>query len=544
MKITIFSLATVAFVVASVSAAPVRKRASDNNLVVGYWVPWGDVPVSAVDFSKYTHINYGFGVLKKSSKSPTDIVFDRYYDGTPMRELVKRGNQAGVPILMSLGGWTGSETFSTVVADAGLRKTFINNALVFVRKNTLGDSAENPNGWDMDGIDIDWEYPGRAGAPCNAYGPADSANYLLLLKELRAQLDLEFPNSRKLITAAVRTQPFDGPNGRPMSDVSAFHPYFDWISIMAYDIHGSWSATTGPNAPFGTPSPPGEPFGVIQSVTAWKAAGWPSSKLVVGTAFYGTAFTATVNMDTQNPITQYVPHTGSLLRKRDDGNATASACAAAAADVEGSTWRWKDIRATVLTGGPITPAAGWTRHWDPESQTPWVFRASDNKFISYDDPQSLTVKVNYVKQQNLRGVMLWDMSYDYSQELINTLNLVHCTTDCPTTTTTALPTTTTTASPTKTTTTSPTKITSTTTATSTLTPTTTVVTKTTTTAVPTTTSGPSICSGVAAWQSATVYATTGSKVTYNNHLWTNQWWTQGETPSGVAWGVWKDNGAC
>ncbi|KAI7827496.1 putative endochitinase, partial [Gamsiella multidivaricata] len=297
MKIAYLSLATVAFVVASVSAAPIAKRATDDKLVVGYWDPWGDVPVSAVDFTKYTHINYGFGILKKSSPSPADIIFDRYYDGTPMRELVKRGNQAGVPILMSIGGWTGSETFSTVVASASLRKTFINNALVFVRKNTLGDNAATPDGWDMDGIDIDWEYPGRAGADCNTYSPQDSANYLLLLKELRAQLDAEFPSKHKFITAAVRVQPFDGSNGRPQTDVSAFVPYFDWISLMVYDIHGSWSATTGPNAPFGTPSPPGEPFGVIQAVTSWKSAGWPSSKLVVGTAFYGSAFTATVNMD-------------------------------------------------------------------------------------------------------------------------------------------------------------------------------------------------------------------------------------------------------
>ncbi|KAK3812842.1 MAG: glycosyl hydrolases family 18-domain-containing protein [Benniella sp.] len=518
MRLTLLPLA---IVVASVAAVPVQKRAADNKLVVGYWVPWGDVPVSAVDFTKYTHINYGFGVLKKSSASPADIIFDRYYDGTPMRELVKRGNQYGVPILMSVGGWTGSETFSTVAADPALRKTFINNALVFVRKNTLGDNAQTPNGWDMDGIDIDWEYPGRAGAPCNTYSPQDSANYLLLLKELRAQLDLEFPTQRKLITAAVRVQPFDGSNGRPMTDVSAFVPYFDWISLMVYDIHGSWTKTTGPNAPFGTPSAPGEPFSVIQAVGSWRAAGWPSDKLVVGTAFYGAAFTATVNMDTQNPITQYVPHTGSALLKRQEGNLTIAACTAAVVAAEEGSWRYKDIRRNVLTGGLTTPAPGWTRHWDPESQTPWLFRASDKKFVSYDDPQSLTVKVNYVKQQSLRGVMLWDISYDYQQELINALNQVHCTTNCPTVTTTpAVPT-------------------------STVAVTTTSVKITTTTAtIPTTTSISGICTGVPAWNSGTVYATPGTKVTYNGRLWTNQWWTQGETPSGSTWGVWKDGGAC
>jgi len=54
MRLTLLPLA---IVVASVAAVPVQKRAADNKLVVGYWVPWGDVPVSAVDFTKYTHIN-------------------------------------------------------------------------------------------------------------------------------------------------------------------------------------------------------------------------------------------------------------------------------------------------------------------------------------------------------------------------------------------------------------------------------------------------------------------------------------------------------
>jgi len=75
------------------------------------------------------------------------------------------------------------------------------------------------------------EYPGRAGAICNVYTPSDASNYLVLLKELRAQMDLEFPNSHKLLTAAVRVQPFDGPNG-PMADVSAFAQYFDWVGMF------------------------------------------------------------------------------------------------------------------------------------------------------------------------------------------------------------------------------------------------------------------------------------------------------------------------
>ncbi|KAF9920916.1 hypothetical protein FBU30_009126 [Linnemannia zychae] len=518
MRFSVISIA--AAVVAVATAAPFTKRAADNKNVVGYWVPWGTVPVSALDMSKYTHINYGFGVLWKGAASPATITFDRYYDGDNMQQLVARGNAAGVPILMSIGGWTGSQTFSTVAASASLRATFINNAMVFVRQNTNGPDAENPNGWGMDGIDIDWEYPGREGAVCNTYSPQDSANYLLLLKELRAQLDLEFPTKRKLLTAAVRVQPFDDATGKPMKNVAAFVPYFDWIAIMAYDIMGSWSSTTGGNAPFNTPSAPGEPFSVVQSVNAWRSAGWPAEKLVVGTAFYGRSLTATVNMNTQNPVTMYAPFSPTVPKGGpSDSQETNFYCN------EGSAWSgqwtWKELRGGPLSGGPSTPSAGWTRHWDNQTQIPWLFNPSTSMFISYDDIQSLSVKVDYVKSQDLKGVMLWDMSYDYNGELINVLNQVH---GAPTSTTYS-PTIGTTSTPTITTTTTP-------------------VTTTVSTIIPTTTIGSSPCLGVAPWNSATVYATPGTKVTYGGYLYISKWWTQGETPSNSDWGVWKQGPAC
>ncbi|KAJ7905078.1 glycoside hydrolase superfamily [Mycena leptocephala] len=56
------------------------------------------------------------------------------------------------------------------------------------------------------------------------------------------------------------------------------------------------------------------------------------------------------------------------------------------------------------------------------------------------------------------------------------------------------------------------------------------------------TPGSGICAGVGAWASTSIY-TGGLQATYNGHLWTAQWWTQGDTPGGSA-GVWLDKGAC
>jgi len=55
MRLSFVALAATAFALAS--AAPVEKRAASNNVVVGYWVPWGNVPVASLDMTKYTHIN-------------------------------------------------------------------------------------------------------------------------------------------------------------------------------------------------------------------------------------------------------------------------------------------------------------------------------------------------------------------------------------------------------------------------------------------------------------------------------------------------------
>ncbi|KAG0042149.1 hypothetical protein BGZ83_000842 [Gryganskiella cystojenkinii] len=223
----------------------------------------------------------------------------------------------------------------------------------------------------------------------------------------------------------------------------------------------------------------------------------------------------------------YAPHTATTPKGGpSDTNDVNFFCNEGA--VYSGLWKWKELRAGPLSGGPTSPASGWTRYWDNETQTPWLFNPTSLTFISYDDVQSLTIKVNYVKQQGIRGVMLWDMSYDYNAELITVLNQVHCTSNCPT-------------PPVSTTTVKPTTTVASATASTTNVVTTTVKT-TTPSASPT--SGTGQCAGVAAWNAATAYATAGTKVTYGGHLWTNQWWTQGDTPSSAAWTVWQDKGAC
>jgi chitinase len=52
------------------------------------------------------------------------------------------------------------------------------------------------------------------------------------------------------------------------------------------------------------------------------------------------------------------------------------------------------------------------RHWDDTAKVPWLYNAKTGMMISYDDPESLKYKVDYVKDNNLAGIMIWELSSD------------------------------------------------------------------------------------------------------------------------------------
>ncbi|KAF9976607.1 hypothetical protein BGZ73_008210 [Actinomortierella ambigua] len=486
MKVTTLLIAALSAAVAL--AAPMEKRGVIDNekAVIGYFEPLSGFPIDKLDFKKYTHINYAFGYMWKGAPNPYTVYVDYAVEGPKIKELVRRGKANGVKIIFSVGGWWGSQTFSEVAADPVLRKAWIESVMVFLRPNTLGPDAPVPNGWDMDGFDIDWEFPGVPGASCNTFAPNDTANYLLLLQETRAQMDLEFPDNHKTITSAVGIFPWAGADGTPLTDARPFLPVFDWLNVMMYDVHGPWSETTGPNAPLFGRGPTGaEEPSASQAIDTWTKAGWPKNRIAMGTPFYGRALTAKVNMNTQNPITQYVPQTNVAPKGGPlDSNATFPLC------VETPQfwgfWNWHEIREHILTNDQDLnqPVAGWTRYWDNVTKTPWLFRESDSMFISYDDLTSMSAKVDFARYHGLKGLFMWESQMDYKTELLDVLNQIHCS------------------------------------------------------------SSACICRDIPKWDAAKVYAQPGTKVTYNGHLWTNKWWSRGDAPQGTEWGAWKDDGIC
>ena len=65
---------------------------------------------------------------------------------------------------------------------------------------------------------------------------------------------------------------------------------------------------------------------------------------------------------------------------------------------------------------------GYTRYWDDAASAPYLYNADKQIFVSYEDPQSLSVKCSYILEHKLGGVMFWDYSGDAEGTLLRTIN--------------------------------------------------------------------------------------------------------------------------
>ena len=136
---------------------------STGKKVVAYVTSWTSV---TPDPFVMTHINYAFGGVGSDGVSV-------YADGTSrMQQLVRLKNRnPNLKVLLSIGGW-GRGNFSPMAGNETKRKTFAQACRAFCDR------------YNLDGIDIDWEFPGNNSSgetsPSN-----EKQNYTLLMRDLR-----------------------------------------------------------------------------------------------------------------------------------------------------------------------------------------------------------------------------------------------------------------------------------------------------------------------------------------------------------------------
>lgn len=331
-------------------SGPVRAERKEGRIALGYCTYYGS---QTPDASVLTHINYAFAEL---------YVRDGKYQSFKLQGTEKRFQQIvnvkkqhpEIKICLSFSHTVDNPDnyqaggFSVMASTAEGRKAFAEDCLAFVQK------------WGIDGIDIDWEFPGLSWSG-HACDPAhDVENYTLLMKQLRETLGNNY-----LLTYAGYVMNVSGEedNWRYI-DIAAVDPYVDFVNIMTYDIaagsegqhQSAWNR-------------PDYYWDCVRAIDAYLSAGVSPSKLVLGIPFY--ARHAWDNSDGYKGCVDY----GKFAVEYPAGK-----------------------------GFKID-------NWDEKGMVPYITK--DGKmWAGYDNPKSISLKAENILKMGMKGLMYWDYDAD------------------------------------------------------------------------------------------------------------------------------------
>ncbi|WP_117884935.1 glycoside hydrolase family 18 protein [Aureibaculum luteum] len=335
--------------------------------VIAYVHGWNDILVTHKEkANQITHINYAFANIKDGKVTEGN---------SSDSEILKKINQLklvnpDLKILISVGGWSWSKNFSDAVLTEQSREVFANSAIAFMQKH------------DIDGIDLDWEYPGQIGDN-NTFRPEDKENFTSILKLIREKLEAIKPKTYLLTIATGANQAY-----LEHTDMAEAHQYLDFINIMTYDYYTGGSNSTGHHSNLYASELNKDAMNSAKAVEQHINAGIPIEKIVLGVPFYGRWWKG-VNAE-NNGLYQ------------DSSGARGS-------------YNFKDVEENYIDKN------GFVALWDDEAKVPYLWNTAETQFVTYENSKSLKFKIDYIKEKKIGGVMFWQLNQD-SGTLLNTIS--------------------------------------------------------------------------------------------------------------------------
>jgi len=370
MRVPVFAIAGLMVMGAALPAAPAARPG--DRVIIAYLFPQERVlDPGEIAVEKLTHINYAFADIKGGK-----VVEGFSHDAENFKVLAGlRKRHPHLRILVSVGGWTWSGAFSDMVLTPKSRVVFVESAVDFVRRH------------DLDGFDVDWEYPGLPGNG-NTHRPEDTANFTALMAELRAALDAQGKKTGRRYLLTFAAGAFS--DFLAHTEMDKVQASVDFVNLMTYDFReAEGDPVAGHHANlYPHPSDP-KKLSADRAVREFLAAGVPPGKLVLGVPFYGRAWGEVEAKDKG----LYQP--GKALAERLDT-------------------KYPNLAGLVGKGG-------WAREWDDVAQAPFLWNAEKRTFVSYEDPESLRRKCRYVREMGMAGVMFWEYTVDGTGQLLGTL---------------------------------------------------------------------------------------------------------------------------
>lgn len=335
--------------------------AQHNTCVTAYYAGPA-ARLDSFDLSPLTHLIFSFGHLQGNRLHIANAA-----DTACIQKMVSfKTKYPQLKVILSLGGWGGCYSCSQVFAGAAGRKDF------------AASVKELAAYFNTDGIDIDWEYPAIAGHPGHPYAAGDRKNFTLLLKQLRKTL-----GKQQEISFAAGG--FDLFIDSAVQWKKAMR-FADKVYLMSYDLVHGFSTQSGHHTPlYSTPQQEAAAVNAISRMLAKKV---PAKKIVMGAAFYARMFLV------DDTLQRGLYRPGRFYRGISYAHLYDS----------------------------ISTAKGFVQYWDDTAKAPYAFNAARKILVTYDDSISVSLKTIYIQQQQLGGIMFWQLADDaYTNGLLQVI---------------------------------------------------------------------------------------------------------------------------
>lgn len=343
-----------------------------------YYTRWENFKPETLPYDKLTHIIFSFTeVIDNEMKFPEDTL------DLMLEALVgQKKNYPHLKVMIACGGWAGSGGFSEMARSAENRAKFVKSVVKFIRK------------YKLDGLDIDWEYPGLPGMG-NPYIPEDKENFTALMCELREGLNSICKHQILTFAGAGWERAFDH------IEIEKVMQCINYINVMSYDLAGGNDPYTSHHTNLGlikmediagTPAAAKmieggdstKPFSTEKIVSFLIDKGVDPAQIVIGSNFSGRAW-------------QGVPPENNGLYQLNRGR-----------------WRGRASYANIREA--MEDKNGYVRYWDSIAKAPYLYSATDSVFITYDDTMSVRLKTRYVIDNGLGGIMFWQLGADAGED--------------------------------------------------------------------------------------------------------------------------------
>lgn len=377
LALFLISTALLSFVV------PQNEKA-DPIVIMGYYMPESNYHPNQLPLHQLTHIIFSFTHVIDG-----EMKFENPKTGEKLKELVaQRKNHPDLKVMIACGGW-GADGFSDMAYTKENRDKFIKSVVAF---NTE---------YDLDGLDMDWEYPAIPAAGTGAR-PEDKQNFTLLIKELREALDTLEKDQVLTFASAGWERYYEN------IELTKVMQYVDFMNVMTYDQVGGNDAYTGHHTPLGD----------IQDAHTKGTAAW---SYVEERRKAAKKQGATYEPGSTEKIIDYCIKNGVKPKQIVIGAA-----------FYGRGWEGVPPENNGLYQLNKGPYVGWSgynqirkefernknykRYWDPIAKAPYIYSAKDSIFMSYDDTVSVRLKTEYAIEKKLGGIMFWQLGSDTKDE--------------------------------------------------------------------------------------------------------------------------------